>query len=356
LGVRFLAEGEQTGPEVAAWLAAFLAHAQRSLDIAIYDFRLRPPLRQIVAGALSARAEAGVAIRIVYDAEKPQPPHLATGMDPAPLGTGAFVRSLGYPFRRIDGLKLMHQKYVIRDAGLPTAGVWTGSTNFTDDSWTVQENNILTCAAPQLTAYYAEDFAELWRWGVLEHTGDFPTHTLALTYGGAPATVYLAFAPGCGAAIDEEVARRVAAAQRRVRICSMLLNSGALINALNDVLTAGQVPVDGIYDRTQMEGVFEQWQQVQHNHWKIPAVRRIIAMARLVGKNSTPYSPASRHDYMHNKVLLVDDTVIAGSYNFSHSAELNAENILMIESSPLSEAFSRYIDHLLSKYGGHVVP
>jgi phosphatidylserine/phosphatidylglycerophosphate/cardiolipin synthase-like enzyme len=53
---------------------------------------------------------------------------------------------------------------------------------------------------------------------------------------------------------------------------------------------------------------------------------------------------------MHNKVLVVDDTVITGSYNFSHSAELNAENILMIESRPLADEYSRYIDHLVQKY------
>ena len=55
---------------------------------------------------------------------------------------------------------------------------------------------------------------------------------------------------------------------------------------------------------------------------------------------------------MHNKVLVIDDTVITGSYNFSRSAQFNAENILFIESAPLAEAYSVYIDHLKSKYAG----
>jgi phosphatidylserine/phosphatidylglycerophosphate/cardiolipin synthase-like enzyme len=54
---------------------------------------------------------------------------------------------------------------------------------------------------------------------------------------------------------------------------------------------------------------------------------------------------------MHNKVLVVDDTVITGSYNFSHSAELNAENILMIENQALADQYSHYIEHLVQKYG-----
>jgi phosphatidylserine/phosphatidylglycerophosphate/cardiolipin synthase-like enzyme len=54
---------------------------------------------------------------------------------------------------------------------------------------------------------------------------------------------------------------------------------------------------------------------------------------------------------MHNKVLVVDDSVITGSYNFSRSAQFNAENILFIESAPLAERYSGYIDHLVRKYG-----
>jgi phosphatidylserine/phosphatidylglycerophosphate/cardiolipin synthase-like enzyme len=101
-----------------------------------------------------------------------------------------------------------------------------------------------------------------------------------------------------------------------------------------------------------MAEVYTQWQGVPSNHWKIPALQEIVARARLAGKNSTPYSATSRHDFMHNKVLVVDDTVITGSYNFSRSARFNAENILFIESAPLAETYSGYIDHLKAKYAG----
>ncbi len=57
---------------------------------------------------------------------------------------------------------------------------------------------------------------------------------------------------------------------------------------------------------------------------------------------------------MHNKVLIIDDTVITGSYNFSRSAQFNAENILFLESAALAERYSVYIDHLLQKYAGAV--
>jgi phosphatidylserine/phosphatidylglycerophosphate/cardiolipin synthase-like enzyme len=345
-----LAEGEQTGDDVATWLCQFIAGAQHTMDIAIYDFRLRDALAARVTQALRERADAGVAIRIAYDAGKPEQPNLVAGMDPASPGTGAFVESLGYPSRAITGMKLMHSKYIVRDVGQPNAAVWTGSTNFTDDSWTLEENTIIQFPSAQLAPAYAHDFNDLWSAGDIGDSGDFDGQAARVVFEGELARVEVLFSPGRGPAIDYEIAHYVARAQRRVRVCSMLLNSGALIAALGDLLRIGRVPVDGIYDQTQMEEVFQQWQSVPHNHWKIGAVHDIVREAPLVGKRSTPYSPTSRHDFMHNKSLVVDDLVVTGSYNFSHSAEQNAENILLIQSPAIADAYSSYIDHLIAKY------
>jgi phosphatidylserine/phosphatidylglycerophosphate/cardiolipin synthase-like enzyme len=354
LSVHFLAEGEQQPHDIAILLASFIRGAQRSLDIAIYDFRLSEPLQKIIAAALADAAAAGVTIRIAYDADKPETPNLEAGMDPASPGTGSFVQSLGYSWRRIGGLKLMHNKYIVRDAGAPGASVWTGSTNFTDDAWALQENNILVIPDAPLAAAYARDFADLWAKGVIEDTGAFDTQHTSVSFHGEDVSVQVLFSPGRGPVIDYDVGKLVAQARRRVRICSMLLNSTALIAALSDLLRTRQAPVSGIYDRTQMISVLQQWQDVPHNHWKIGAVQDIVDAARLVGKNSTPYSPESRHDFMHNKVLVVDDTIITGSYNFSHSAEQNAENLLMLTNPPLADAYSAYVDHLMQKYGSLV--
>jgi phosphatidylserine/phosphatidylglycerophosphate/cardiolipin synthase-like enzyme len=53
---------------------------------------------------------------------------------------------------------------------------------------------------------------------------------------------------------------------------------------------------------------------------------------------------------MHNKVLVCDDTVITGSYNFSHSATENAENIVIIRDPELAERYVAYIDGLVARY------
>ena len=347
LSVFFLAEREQSADEVMARLTAFIRGATQTLDFAIYDMRFSDPLRAKLAAALREKAQAGVAIRFCYDADKPSQPNLAAGQDPAPAGTGAFVQSLGYPWRRIAGMKLMHSKYIVRDR----ESVWTGSTNMTDDAFTIMENNIVEINLQALASYYVQNFQELWEKENFEQTGDIHTEAVPLTFSNQSANARVMFSPGCGLEIDSEIARHARAAQRRVRICSLLINSGTLIGELGNLLRGGQVAVDGIYDRTQMEEVYLQWQEVPQNRWKISALKEIIMRAGLVGKNSAPYTPSGPHNFMHNKVLVIDDTVITGSYNFSRSAQFNAENILFIESAPLAEAYSAYVDRLVKKYG-----
>ena len=53
---------------------------------------------------------------------------------------------------------------------------------------------------------------------------------------------------------------------------------------------------------------------------------------------------------MHNKLLIVDDTVITGSYNLSHAAESNAENMLAINSPALAEDAISYVRMLRNRF------
>src|SRR6202035_6027461 len=95
----------------------------------------------------------------------------AAGQDPAPVGTGAFVQSLGYPWRRIGGMKLMHNKFVVRDG----EAIWTGSTNMTDDAFTLMENNIVTIDSPSLASYYSQEFDQVWEKENFDNTGEIKT-------------------------------------------------------------------------------------------------------------------------------------------------------------------------------------
>src|SRR6202171_2903147 len=129
--VFFLAQGEQSADAVMARLTTFLRAAKQTLDLAVYDMRFSDPLRAQLVSALRERAEAGVQIRFCYDGDKPTQPNVAAGQDPAPAGTGAFVQSLGYPWRRIAGMTLMPSKFILRDR----QSIWTGSITFREGAF-----------------------------------------------------------------------------------------------------------------------------------------------------------------------------------------------------------------------------
>jgi phosphatidylserine/phosphatidylglycerophosphate/cardiolipin synthase-like enzyme len=347
IDVTFLEQGKQPPAQIATLLADFLSKARSSLHLAIYDFRLSDALAAPVVQALRDRAKAGVEVRIAYDAGKPHATFPGSGADPAPPGTADFIRRLGdgIQSKAITGgdpqiPKLMHHKYVVRDGG----AVWTGSTNWTDDAWTLQENNIVRLDSRDLCTFYETDFRELWERGDIATTGAHDTGSVRVN----GTTVQVAFAPGEGRAIDHDIAHVISTARRRLKVCSMLLTSGAILGALGDVLYRGRLAeYGGVYDRTQMDSVLDQWKGTP-SEWKIGAFETVVR--GLSGKRSTKYEPNTPHDFMHNKVLVADDAVVTGSYNLSHSATENAENALVLHDEELADRYSAYIDRLVERY------
>ena len=139
----------------------------------------------------------------------------------APPGTGALVQALGYPWRRIGGLQLMHQKFIVRDR----VAIWTGSTNLTDDAFTSMENNVLEIASATLAQAYARDFEELWEKESFENTGDLQVPPVTLSFAGASARVQVYVSPGCGLTIDADIGSRVRAGHRPVLVCTVLMHT-----------------------------------------------------------------------------------------------------------------------------------
>ena len=66
-----LVDGGQPAERTAQALAEFVAAAEHTLEIAIYDLRLPDPLAQTVRGALEGAAQRGVAVRLAYNKDCP---------------------------------------------------------------------------------------------------------------------------------------------------------------------------------------------------------------------------------------------------------------------------------------------
>jgi phosphatidylserine/phosphatidylglycerophosphate/cardiolipin synthase-like enzyme len=150
--------------------------------------------------------------------------------------------------------------------------------------------------------------------------------------------------------MSHEIANRVAAATRRVRIASPVITSGPVLGTLAELIKSPRSDLRGIYDRTQMAEVQRQWSGNGLSGWKLEAFGAIAASGLFASKVTTPYSIGSVHDFMHAKLTVADDTVFVGSYNLSHSGEMNAENVLEIESGPLADLCAAYIEKIMAKY------
>jgi phosphatidylserine/phosphatidylglycerophosphate/cardiolipin synthase-like enzyme len=333
-----LQPGGQTALELAQRVAAFVGEARESLLLALYDVRLPGEPGDVVAGALRDAAARGVAVRFAYNAD-----HDERILPPPPRTEPELIESLPFPTAGIPGIPdLMHHKYVVRDG----SSVWTGSTNWTTDSWTLQENVIVLVDSPEVAAAYTANFEELWSRRDVDKSGFEEPRTLSVA--GTPVRAW--FTPGHGEELSQRIARAIGRARTRVRIASPVLTAGPVIGTLAEVAAEARVDVRGVVDRTQLDEVFHQWRENGRSAWKIPILASVLEHADFRGKPSTRYTPDSVHDFMHAKVTVADDWVFAGSFNLSRSGERNAENVLEVEDAELADRLAGWIDEVRTRY------
>jgi phosphatidylserine/phosphatidylglycerophosphate/cardiolipin synthase-like enzyme len=339
LEVQTLTAGGRQPLEVARQIADFIAPAERSLDFAHYDFHLSPEPAELVGTAIREAAARGVAIRFIYNLDHRNP----IPVPPPPEPDGTLIESFGVPVRPIAGVPdLMHHKFVVRDG----ASVWTGSMNWTDDSWSVQENVVAVAQSPELAARFTEDFEQLWETGIVEQSGFVDTTPVPV----GDHQVRPWFTPGHGEGLSHRIGKAIAKAGHRVRIASPVITAAPVLAALSQVVSEGRVDVAGCVDRPQIDGVIYQWGLNGNIAWKLPLLQRVLA-APFSAKPSTPWeATGSVHDFMHAKLTVADDTVFFGSFNLSRSGELNAENVLEVTDAELAERLAGFVDHVRGLY------
>jgi phosphatidylserine/phosphatidylglycerophosphate/cardiolipin synthase-like enzyme len=339
IDVRTYRDGGQSAEDVARQVAEFLNGAERSLELALYDVRLEGEAADIVLGALVGAYERGVAVRLVYNVDHPGP----VPVPPPPQTVPDLLEELPFPTLGIPGIPdLMHHKYVVRDR----RGVWTGSMNWTTDSWSRQENVIAIVDSAALATAYRINFDELWETGDVVGSGVVEPRPVDVD--GIELRPW--FSPEHGEALAHRIAKRLSQAKRRIRVASPVLSSGPILGTLAEVASDGKVDIAGIVDDTQMDGVLYQWRLNGNATWKIPALRRFMELARFAGKPSTKWTPDTVHDFMHAKVVVADDFSFLGSFNLSHSGELNAENVLEIRDAAIADRLAAFVDEIRALY------
>jgi phosphatidylserine/phosphatidylglycerophosphate/cardiolipin synthase-like enzyme len=135
-----------------------------------------------------------------------------------------------------------------------------------------------------------------------------------------------------------------------------VLTSGPILGTLVEVVNEGRCDLGGVIDDTQVDQVFGQWRTNGVSEWKIPLLQRVLEGARFSGKESTPWTPTSLHDFMHAKVVVADDTSFVGSFNFSRSGERNAEDVLEIRDAAVADRLAAFVDEIRRRYPAATIP
>ncbi len=339
LELRTYRDGGQTTVEVARQVAEFLGEAERTLELALYDIRLHDDAAEVLKDALVGAHERGVRIRLVYNADYSAP----IPVPPPPRTAPELLEALPIATKPIPGEPdLMHHKYVVRDR----EAIWTGSLNWTDDSWSRQENAIAIVESAPLAHAFALNFDELWSGQSVESSGRVEPRPVEV----GAIQIRPWFTPGHGEELAHRIAKRLGQARRRIRIASPVLSSGPILGTLAEVCSDGKVDVAGVVDDTQVDGVLYQWRMNGNASWKVPALRRFLEAAEFAGKPSTKWSPDTVHDFMHAKITVADDTSFIGSFNLSHSGEMNAENVLEIRDETIADELAAFVDEIRGLY------
>jgi len=286
------------GPDVA--LAAAIDMAQFSVDIAAHELNLWS-----IRDALINAHQRGVNIRVVAETD-----NWSRELDQ--------LVDAGVQAVKDTNPSLMHNKFVVIDHLI----VWSGSMNYTLNGAYRHNNNLIRLRDAELAAAYTAEFEEMFLEGIFGNhspTGKGLETHLAIVY----------FSPDDG--VEDEILTLIQSARESIIFMAFSFTSDPLAEAILDAAHAG-IKVQGVMDKEQ--ALTNTGGEYSH----------FIDSGLDVRLDNNP-------DKMHHKVIIIDNEIlITGSYNFSKSADTrNDENLLIIRDPSAIAAYLDEFNQLFNK-------
>lgn len=277
-------------------LAEAIRAARVSVDMAVLQLNLWS-----IRDALLDAHRRGVRVRLVVESDYRDSAELEALVE-------AGIPVLG---DRREGS--MHNKFVVIDR----REVWTGSMNYTINDGYRNNNNLVRIRSSQLAQNYTVEFEEMFVEDQFGPGSPANTPNLLLTVEGAQLQVCFAPEDGCAARVEKLIGQ----AQRSIRFMAFSFTSDALADALIERAQAG-VNVIGVVEASQARANSG------------AEYLRLLAAGVDVRLDGNPRN-------MHHKVMVIDDEiVITGSYNYTFFAETrNDENLLVVHDAQFAAAF-----------------
>ena len=268
-----------------------LSDATLRVDAALYRLNSTP-----IADALIEARRRGVLVRIVTETDYIQEAQVKR------------LQDVEIPVVDDDGREsFMHHKFVVIDERY----VWTGSYNTTYNGAYRNNNNVMFIDSVPLAYNFTLEFRELFlqtRAG--KSSGALVAYPEVVLSDGTQIFSY--FSPEND--IASSLLKEIGAAKKSIHFMAFSFTQDALGSAMLDCFGSG----------IEVRGVFEQQQVSQYSEYE------------RMKKAGLPVVQDGNPGAMHHKVIVIDEeTVITGSYNFSKNAEEhNSENLLIIKENP----------------------
>ncbi|MDQ3017996.1 MAG: phospholipase D-like domain-containing protein, partial [Bacteroidota bacterium] len=268
-----------------------------TLDIAMYNSS-----RVSIIQAVNRAAQRGVVVRYLAEDE---------------TSNSALEGTLSFPVLYRSGDGIMHNKFIIGDAGDPgRAWLWTGSTNHSANQLASDPNNALIFHDQSLALNYQREFEEFWGDGVAHNNalyGEGKTDNTAHNFYLGEKEIESYFSPS-----DEtscHIMEAIRTADHHLEVALLLLTKEDLVDELISLHLKG-VKVRVILEDEESSS---------------------LAVSRLRQAGIQTFT----HDIsniFHHKYAIIDEghiesnpQVITGSHNWTFSADnINDENTLII--------------------------
>lgn len=281
---------------VDQFLAEAIDSAKLSVDMAVYSLSLNS-----VRDALLRAHDRGVRVRMVMESEN------MDRTDPQRL------KDAGIPILGDRREGLMHNKFTVIDG----SEVWVGGMNYTD-SGAYEDNNVLMrIRSVKMAENYAKEFEEMFTDDKFGDNILAETPNPRVTMDATPVDTY--FSPDDGVqAILLDILNE---AQESIYFTAFSFTADFLGEAVRGRAEEG-VTVAGVMDEEQVKS---------NQGTEFDAFRQAGLDVFMDG------NPGQ----MHHKIIVVDENiVIVGSYNFTASAEeRNDENLMVIYNDKIAAFF-----------------
>lgn len=281
-------------------LVGYIDQSRSSIDVAAFELD-----NKAVTEALVRAVKRGVRVRLVCETD-----YLKESGVIALKGVGVPIVDDNRPG------SLMHDKFMVFD----NKTVWTGSMNFTENCAYKNNNHGVYLDDARVAASYTTKFGWMFEQhkfgGLPSKSASIPNHQVTLS-DGTPVEVYFSTHDH----IADKLTAKIREAKKSIHFLAFSFTHNGMGKAMSDKAAAG-VEVKGVFEKSQAASSYSEY----------GTMKTMRGMEVFLDAN-----PRN----MHHKVIILDDeTVVAGSFNFSDGADKsNDENVVIIKSGAIARQF-----------------